>query len=154
MSESFAFFSHRDNPAVVAVSTPEFRTSISAALHELGYKVLCVEDHDEFMARYNAIPFQIVIMEEIFGGVLPGQNPTVQWVQNLPMQQRRQAVFVLLGDMFGTLNSMQAFQQSVHAVVNYSEAPIMSQIVQKVVAENDGFYSTFRENQKLAVKAR
>lgn len=154
MSESFAFFSHRDNPAMVAVSTPEFRSGISAALHELGYKVLAVDDHDEFVARYNAIPFQVVIIEEIFGGVLPGQNPTVQWVQWLPMVNRRQAVFVLLGDMFGTLNSMQAFQQSVHAVVNYSEAPIMSQIIQKIVAENDAFYAGFREIQKHAVKAR
>ena len=154
MSESFAFFSHRDNPALVAVSTPEFRSAITAALHELGYKVLCVEDHDEFIARYNAIPFQAVIVEELFGGVLPGQNPTVQWLQWLPMSQRRQAIFILLGDMFGTLNAMQAYQQSVHAVVNYSEAPIMSQIIQKIIAENDAFYGTFRELQKQAVKPR
>ncbi len=154
MSEAFAFFSHRDNPAMVAVSTPEFRSAISAALHELGYKVLCVEDHDEFVARYNAIPFQVVIMEETFAsGGVPGQSPSVQWVQWLPMPQRRQAVFILLGDLFGTLNSMQAYQQSVHAVVNYSEAPIMSQIIQKVAAENDAFYSTYREIQKHALKA-
>jgi hypothetical protein len=47
-----------------------------------------------------------------------------------------------------TLNTMQAFTQSVHCVINYSEVPMLSELVQKTVAENEMFLSTFREVQR------
>jgi len=63
------------------------------------------------------------------------------------MAQRRHAVFFLLGAAFETLNTLQAFSQSVHCVVNYTEIPVIGQLIQKTVAENNLFLNTFRDIQ-------
>ena len=47
-----------------------------------------------------------------------------------------------------TLNTMQAFAQSVHCVINYSELPMFSELVQKTVAENEVFLTTYRDIQR------
>jgi hypothetical protein len=60
---------------------------------------------------------------------------------------RRHAVIILLGHEFQSLNLLQAFQQSVHAVVNPHELPSLGQIVQQVVAENNLLLGVFRDTQ-------
>jgi hypothetical protein len=47
-----------------------------------------------------------------------------------------------------TLNTMQAFSQSVHCVINYSELQILPELVQKTVAENEMFLNTYRDTQR------
>jgi len=76
------------------------------------------------------------------------RNPTLRMVQNLPMNQRRHATFFLICPNMETLNTMQAFTQSVHCVIHYSELPMLPDLVQKTVAENEMFLSTFREVQR------
>ena len=74
------------------------------------------------------------------------------------MAQRRQAVFVLLGNSFSTLNSMQAFQQSVHAVINRDEMAmlgpsVLGPIIQRIVADNDLFLHVLRDTQLQLTQA-
>jgi hypothetical protein len=69
-------------------------------------------------------------------------------VQSLSMSQRRYAVFFLIGETFESLNTLQAFAQSVHCVLNFAELPMLKEVVQKTIAENDLFLSTFREAQR------
>jgi hypothetical protein len=42
---------------------------------------------------------------------------------------------------------MEAFKQSVHAVINSSELFLMKQLVEKAVADNNTFLHNFREVQ-------
>jgi hypothetical protein len=63
------------------------------------------------------------------------------------MNQRRQATVILFGNEFQTFAPLQAFQQSVHAVINSSELFLLKQLVEKAVADNTLFLSTFREAQ-------
>lgn len=148
MSEAFEFLTPADKPALLAISTPEWLAMAQTAIAELGYKVHHVDSHAEFPSRFNQIPYQVVVIEELFGGTLPTENATLQWIQRLPMMQRRHAVIFLLSDAYETMNPLQAFQQSVHAVINYSEVAILGQIIQKVIADNDLFYSAFRDMQQ------
>jgi len=53
----------------------------------------------------------------------------------------------LLGDNFQTFTPMQAFQQSVHAVINSSELFLLKQLIEKTIADNEVFLQTFRETQ-------
>ena len=154
MSEAFEFLTPSDKPALLAITTPEWLAMAQAAIIELGYKVHHVDSHAEFPARFNQIPYQVIVIEEIFGGTLPTENTTLQWVQRLPMVQRRHATIFLLSDAYETMNPLQAFQQSVHAVVNYSEVAILGQIIQKVVADNGLFYTAFREMQQRVAQGK
>jgi hypothetical protein len=47
-----------------------------------------------------------------------------------------------------TLNTMQAFALSVHCVINNSELPMFSELVQKAVAENEMFLAAFLDIQR------
>ena len=47
------------------------------------------------------------------------------------MAQRRHATVILFGDSYQTFTPMQAFQQSVHAVINSSELFLIKQLIEK-----------------------
>jgi hypothetical protein len=147
MSEEFDFIGPNDMPALVAVSSPEGQAAVKAALIDLGYKVHTVDSHIQFETRYNQINYQVVVMEDIFAGQPLEDNPSLQLLQNMPMAQRRYATVFVVGGAFETLNTLQAFAQSVHCVINYSELPMLGQLIQKTVVENNLFLNTFREVQ-------
>lgn len=145
----FDFIGTTDKPALLALSTLEWLAKTKSALtEELGYKVHAADNHEDFLTRFSQAAYQIVVIEELFAASTPAENVTLRELQFMPMNQRRQAVVILLGDSFQTLNTMQAFQQSVHAVVNSAEFHLLSQIIQKTVAENDTFLHAYRDAQK------
>jgi hypothetical protein len=65
----------------------------------------------------------------------------------MPMSQRRHATVVLFGDSFQTFTPLQAFQQSVHAVINTSELFLLKQLIEKAIADNTLFLHSFSETQ-------
>jgi len=154
MSFEFEFLSPTDKPALVAVSTPEYQTAARNALLELGYKVHIVDSHPEFPPRYNQIQYQVVVIEETFGGTPFIENASLHMLQHLPMAQRRHATIILIGESYGTLNALSAFQQSVHAVINYSEMAVLGQLIQKVVADNNLFLMTYREMERRVAQSK
>jgi hypothetical protein len=154
MAMQFEFLSPADKPALLAVSTPEWQTMTKNALVELGYKVHVLESHAEFPARFSQIQYQVVVIEETFGGTSLGENVSLQMLQRLPMNQRRHATIILIGDSYGTLNALLAFQQSVHAVINYSEMALIAQLIQKVIADNNLFLITYREIERRVAQSR
>jgi hypothetical protein len=137
-----------DQAALLAISTPEVMSAVKTALAEMGYKVHEVENHDQFDVRYHQFNYHVVVIEENFAVGDSMVNYALRMIQELPMSQRRHATFFLIGPNMETLNTMQAFTQSVHCVINYAELPMLSDLVQKTVAENDMFLSTFREVQR------
>jgi hypothetical protein len=146
--EEFDIIGPSDQPALLAISTPEVIGMVKTTLHDMGYKVHVVENYDQFDLRYNQINYQVVVIEEIFAGSDSLQNPTLRMVQNLPMSLRRHATIFLVGQSMETLSTMQAFSYSVHCVINYSELQMLSELVQKTVAENEMFLTTFRDIQR------
>src|SRR3954468_18502894 len=147
MSNQFDFVSTTDKPALLAFSTPEWLESARSSLNELGYKVHTAATHGDFLIRFSQIRYQVVILEELFAANNPSENLTLQALQNMPMTQRRHATVILFGDSFQTFTLMQAFQQSVHAVINSSELFLLKQLIEKCVAENNQFLHSYREAQ-------
>src|SRR5258707_4953163 len=117
MSNKFDFLSATDNPALLAFSTPEWLESAKTALTEVGYKVHTAATHGDFLIRFSQVRYRVVILEELFAASNVGENLTLQALQNMPMAQRRHATIILFGESFQTFTPMQAFQQSVHAVI-------------------------------------
>ena len=146
--EEFDIIGPGDQPALLAISTPEVVAMVKTALTELGYKVHAVENFEQFELRYHQISYQIVFIEETFAGSDMLENKTLHMIQNLPMSQRRHAAIFLVGPSMETLNTMQAFTHSVHCVINYSELPMLSDLVKKTVGENEMFLTTYRDVQR------
>jgi len=150
MQNNFDFVSASDKPALVAFSTPEWLEAAKAALTELGYKVHTAATHTDFLIRYSQVRYQVVILEELFAANDLSENVTLQALQNMPMGQRRHSTIILLGESFQTFTPLQAFQQSVHAVINSSELFLLKQLIEKAVADNSLFLHSLREAQRQA----
>ncbi len=147
MTGTFDFVSSADKPALIAFSTPEWLDVTKGALQELGYKVHTAATHSDFLIRFSQARYQVVIVEELFAANTPEENLTLKAIQNMSMNQRRHATFLLIGDSFQTFTPMEAFKHSVHAVINSSELFLLKQLVEKSVADNDHFLHNFREVQ-------
>src|SRR3954466_14286096 len=120
MSTKFEFVTTTDRPALLAFSTPEWLDAVRTALSELGYKVHTAATHGDFLIRFSQIRYQIVILEELFAANNIGENLTLKALQNMPMGQRRHSTTILIGNSFQTFMPLEAFQQSVGAVINSS----------------------------------
>ncbi len=147
MNGSFDFVSNADKPALIAFSTPEWMEQVKLALQELGYKVHTAATHSDFLIRFSQAHYQVVILEELFAANTPDENLTLKARANMPGSQRRHATVLLVGNSFQTFTPIEAFKQSVHAVINSSELFLMKQLVEKAVADNDVFLHNFREVQ-------
>jgi hypothetical protein len=147
MSNKFDFISTTDKPALLAFSTPEWLEASRSALTELGYKVHTAATHGDFLIRFTQARYQVVMLEELFAANTIGENLTLQAIQSMPMTQRRHATVILFGDSFQTFTPMQAFQQSVQAVINSSELFLLKQLIEKAVADNTLFLHAYREAQ-------
>ncbi len=98
--------------------------------------------------RFSQVRYQVVVVEELFGANTLEENSTLKALQNMPMNQRRHATIILLGNSFQTFTPMEAFQQSVHAVINSSEMFMLNQLIEKAVAENTLFLQSYLEVQR------
>ena len=147
MTGSFDFVSTEDKPALIAFSTPEWLETAKTALRELGYKVHTAATHSDFLVRFSQVHYQVVVIEELFAANNLDENLTLKALQAMPVNQRRHATIILLGDNFQTFTPMEAFKHSVHAVINSSEMFLLKQLVEKAVADNNLFLHSFREVQ-------
>jgi hypothetical protein len=147
MDNTFDFISTGDKPALIAFSTPEWLETAKITLAELGYKVHTAATHSDFLTRFTQVHYQLVVIEELFGAHTIEENLALKALQTMPVNQRRHATIILLGDSFQTFTPMEAFKHSVHAVINTSEMFLLKQLVEKAVSDNDLFLHSFREVQ-------
>ena len=139
------FLDPADKPALVAIASPELLSNARLALAELDYKPHTARESEDFHARFGRIPYQVTILEDPLSWAAPGENGVLQRLQTMSMALRRHTAIFLIGGRFTTLDPMQAFQQSVHAVVNSEDWPNLKQIIRQVVADNIIFLSVYRD---------
>ena len=147
MNGSFDFVTTNDKPALIAFSTPAWMDAAKVVLEELGYKVHTAATHSDFLLRFTQAQYQVVLVEELFGANTIEENLTLKAIQDMSVNMRRHATFLLIGDSFQTFIPMEAFKHSVHAVINSSEMFLLKQLVEKAVADNDLFLHSFKEIQ-------
>ena len=143
----FEFLRPTDKPAIVGLSTLEYLSTCKAVLHELDFKVHQSPDHEDFVSRFSQIPYQVAIIEDTFSCSAIEENLALSRLQFMPMGQRRHAVTLLIGTAFQSLNTMQAFNQSVHAVLNPMDLGSLKQVLQQIISEHDLFLSVYRDTQ-------
>ncbi len=144
----FAFLSADDKPALTAIQNDETRARVDGALQELGYVVHNVENHEKFPSQFAQASYEVMVIEENFGGGSIAENKTLEGVQTMQMALRRHCTLLLIGSAFETLNPMQGFRQSVHAVVNPAELENIKPLLQKVIGDNETFLRTYFDVQK------
>ena len=143
-----------DRPALLGISTPDVLGYVEGVLDQMGYKVHSATTHDEFLERYGRVQYELVFLEDRFGGVAPEHNKALITFQGLPMSLRRHTTALLLSHELETLNALQAFQRSVHAVVNHIDLDKLMLVLQQVVNDNLTFLHGFRDVQARIVQGK
>lgn len=152
MDTEFDFLAPGDKPALVAFTNYEWLASVQSILSVLEYKVHVAGDHSEFLQRFNAVQYQILVMDECFASKSPAENQSLQTLQRMAMAQRRHTTTLLVGANFQTLHPWQAYANSVHAVVNQLDLPSLGQIIRMVNQDNGIFLSAYREVQQRILR--
>jgi DNA-binding NtrC family response regulator len=147
MAIEVEFLLPTDKPALLGIDDTEMTVTAKLSLGSMGFKVHTAEDHQHFLERFGHAQYQLVILDEHFGLVQAEENVALTTLQNMSMNLRRHATIVLLGKRYETLNAMQAFQQSVHAVINPADTENLGPILQQVVHNNTNFLNSFRNVQ-------
>ena len=154
MSAEFEYLSPDDKPALLALCNAEWQASVEAIVKQLGYKTHAVTTPEDFLARFSAVQYQLTVMDELFCAASLAENTALQSLQVMPMNNRRHTMVILIGDSFQTGNPMQAFQQSVHAVVNRADAGNLAAIIQKTAGDNEMFLNTFLTTQRRIAEGK
>ncbi len=145
MAAIIDFISPNDQPALLGISHPEWLAKARATMTELGYKVHIAANHEDFINRYQQVHYRVVFLEALFASNSLAENFSLGYLQHMLASQRRHAVIFLIGDLFQSMNSFQAFQFSVHAVLHPTHMDSLKPVVQQVVADNDLFLQILRD---------
>ena len=143
-SEQAEFFELGDKTSLVccdAVTADAART----ALGELGFKCHSAETAEQAVSRMRYTSYDCIIVHENFAGSSLRSNAVLNFLATLPMAHRRYWFVCLVGPSFKTLDAMQAFQQSVHLVLNPVDLPNLTAILKKSLAENDLLYRSYKD---------
>jgi len=155
MSLELEILSPTDRPVLLGISSPDILDYARGVVDQMGYKVHYAATHGEFLERFSRVPYEFVILEDAFGGVLPDSNAALTTLQTMPMALRRHAAVLLVSDVCESLNAMQAFEQSVHAVINRADIDKLMLVIQQVVYDTSTFMGVYRDVQsRIAQGAR
>jgi CheY-like chemotaxis protein len=138
------FFELGDKTSLVCAD-PATTEVVRATLRELGYKSHTAETGEMAIERVRYTPYDVIIIHEGFAGSSLRSNAVLNYLQPLPMAQRRYSFVCLLGASFKTLDAMQAFAQSVHVVVNPLDLPNLAAILKKSLAEFELLYKVYKD---------
>ena len=143
MSLDIEILAPTDRPVLLGIGAADILDYAQGVLDQLGYKVHTATTKDEFLDRFSRVQYEIILLEDTFGGVPPDQNESLQTLQQMPMAQRRHATIML-----PSLDALTAFQQSVHATINRNDLDKLMLIIQQVVNDNTLFLNTYRDVQR------
>ena len=148
MSLDIEILAPTDRPVLLGISAADILDYAQGVLDQLGYKVHTATTKDEFLDRFSRVQYEIILLEDTFGGLPPDQNESLLTLQQMPMAQRRHATIMLISDTLPSLDSLTAFQQSVHATINRNDLDKLMLIIQQVVNDNTLFLNTYRDVQR------
>jgi DNA-binding response OmpR family regulator len=140
--EKTEFFALDDRASLICGDS----TTTDAAkdtLRELGFKFHTAETPELAIERIRYTDYDCIILDENFAGSSLRSNAVLNFLNALPMGQRRNWFICLVGASFKTLDAMQAFAQSVHLVLNPVDLPNLTAILKKSLVENELLYGPY-----------
>ena len=132
--------------ALVCEDDAEFKSAIRTALEGLKYRVEFAAGADDAFEKLKFNQYEIIVLNECFGGTAPGNNALYKFLQFMPMSARRSIFLALIGKDFKTGDNMTAFAKSSNITVNEKDIPDLKAILKKSIADNNRFYKVFRES--------
>jgi len=138
-------FEPGDKTALICVDVPEMQRLTVENLGELQYKLhtgLFVED---ILLKLQTHVYDVVVFSEHFGGADSKTNSIQQAILEIPPNQRRKQVIVMIGASVHTDSDMDAWVRSVDLVVNLADLPNLKHVLRRAVQRTFTFNSIYAE---------
>ncbi len=144
----YDIFEPGDLTALVCVEEAEPQQRIVQALTSLDYKVHTGLFAEDISLKIRTHPYDVIFVDENFGGQPVSQNPILAEIIQLPNFQRRDQFVVLVGTSVMTNDEMSAFIYSVDLVFNIGDVVNLKPVLRRGVTRQKEFYHMFKENLK------
>ena len=148
----FDIFEPGDLTALVCLDVPEVQRIVVDQLVQLEYKLhtgLFVED---ILLKLRTHVYDVVIISEHFNASDVETNPILNAATNVPTEQRRNQIVILIGASFVTNDEMQAFQHSVDLVVGLADVVNLRPVLRRATLRSQEFFGPYIEALKAEGK--
>ncbi len=146
----FDIFEPGDLTALICVDQPEYQQQAIEHLTSMDYKMHVGLFPEDISLKLKTHVYDVVVIDEHFGGGHFGNNQVLYEAVNLPGMQRRNQFLLLIGTSVMTNDEMMAFIFSVDLVFNVNDLANLKPVLRRGVARQKEFYHVFVEQVRLA----
>ena len=132
--------------ALVCESDPGILSKLRFALKQMGYHTTEPESPLDALKKMRFHSFDLIVMNEVFGGESSNDHPILTFLNELAMSVRRNIFVALITTRFRTMDNMAAFNKSVNVVVHVRNLDEVAKILRRAIDEHQAFYSIFQES--------
>ncbi|MBN1381111.1 MAG: response regulator [Deltaproteobacteria bacterium] len=143
----FDFVGADEQTAIICEANEGVRGKICNILKGMDFQITEVSSALEALRNMRYHEYDLVVVNEKFDVDKQDDNinNVLNYLENLPMTERRNIFVVLLSETLRTMDNMAAFHQSVHLVINTQNLDDFENILNRGIAINEVFYSMFKE---------
>ncbi len=150
LDKPFDFAEEGRKAALICESGPLIRIKIGNILEEMGYYITEAANARDSIIHMQDHAYQLVVVNESFDTENSVDNTLLEYIRTLPMTVRRDIFVVMLSVGIGTMDAMTAFKESVNLIINLDNIDGARAILERGIAENEAFYSTFKNAKREA----
>lgn len=148
LESRYDIFEPGDLTALVCVEQADPQQKIVQHLTSMDYKVHTGLFAEDVSLKIRTHPYDVVFIDENFGGLPVSQNPVLAEVIQLATSQRRNQFIILIGNSVMTNDEMSAFIFSVDLVFNVGDLANLKPVLRRGVTRQREFYHAFKDNLK------
>lgn len=131
--------------ALVCVWDTTRSYKVEQGLRQLDFFVSTAFSPKEALEKLHRNQYDMVVLDEVYGGTKPTENAVLQHFQFLPMHSRRHLFLCLLSENLPTLDRMVAFRLGVDMILNVRDLNKAKVMFVRSMKEYKHFYKVFAD---------
>lgn len=133
---------------VLLIAIPEnTQDIIHKACQDLGLEVEMIKVEEEQTALREIIigNYKLAFLN---GGYLQSHPKIEQALFHMPIEKRRNTIFILIDTEMKSFDQMSAFIKNVNAVINVKDLPYLSKFLPQIIETHETLYRGFQKMKK------
>jgi predicted Zn finger-like uncharacterized protein len=144
----FDFLEEEGKTAIICEEDPKIIKEIVTVLGIMEYTTTVVDSVRDALRKMKYHMFDMVLVNESFGGSDPDANGILIYLERLNMDVRRNIFVGLLTRQYPTMDNMGAFLRSVNMTINVKDIDKIDKILSRGINEYELFYAIFKDSAK------
>jgi predicted Zn finger-like uncharacterized protein len=144
----FDFLEEEGKTAIICEEDPKIVKEIVTVLGIMEYTTTVVDTVRDALRKMKYHMFDMVLVNESFGGSDPDSNGILIYLERLNMDVRRNIFVGLLTRQYPTMDNMAAFLRSVNMTINVKDIDKIDKILSRGINEYELFYAIYKDSAK------